>query len=187
MQTDTRNSIAGAGIGTIVGAGAGVAASKLVKLNPEKAWTNFVSEGQAKAILNHATKDVFESSTKEAKKGFLGSIKGLVKPAKQVNILEKADGALQHSEEFIKNSNAEGMAKYAKRWGLNFTEGETTAKQLVDQLSAKTAQAEDSFVNGLKKCRKANFIIAGAAILATAGAIVAKVIANKKSNTDKTV
>ena len=54
-------------IGAGIGAGAGIVAEKLIKANPMKPATNFVSNFQMKQILNKTAKDVFQMQPKGAK------------------------------------------------------------------------------------------------------------------------
>ncbi len=155
------NTSVGVGAGAVVGAGAGFVADKLIKIHPEKKWTNFVSDLQAKMILRKTAKDVFELKTKR-------------------NVLEQAQSALDNADNIAKAS-PKGLENLAKRFNLPFNES-SNAKSLLKNLEEKTDVACDIFANSMKKQRKANFIIAGAMALGAVAAVVAKGIKASKED-----
>ena len=156
MEIQQRNTVIGAGVGAGAGIVSGLIADKLT--NPAK----FVSNFQTSLINKKIAKDVFNKSTKG-------------------NMINVAQGAIDNSEQFIKNAKTNGIKNFASRWGFAFEEGKTTAKELVDQLKSKQDIAKDSFAKMFKKCRKGNLIAAGVAAGVAAGALIGKLISSKKA------
>ena len=155
------NTSVGVGASALIGGCAGLAADKLVKINPDKKWTNFVSDLQAKIILKKTTKDVFELKTKR-------------------NVLSQAQGALDNADNIAK-ANKKGLENLAKRFNLPFND-ESNAKSLLKNLSDKTDVACETFASSMKKQRKANFVIAGAMAFAAVAAVVINKIKDNKED-----
>lgn len=178
METNTRNTMMGAGVGVGIGTAAGIAADKLIKEQKGKAWTSFVSGAQKSHITNRVTKDVFEIAPK---KDIKETIKGIFVENKNSNILDKAHRALMNSDEITKNAKTNGLKNLAERFNLTFEAGKTNAKELITELATKEVTALNKTIKLREICRKANFIAAGVVVLGTLGALIGRAVSHKNS------
>ena len=139
--------------GIAAGIGAGLIADKAIRMNPYKAWTNFITNKQAGFVLKQTAKDVFQINTNK-------------------NIIEKANGALINSDGIAKASK-KGLENLAKRFNLAFNES-STSQTILSELQSKTDDAMTLFAKKCKTMRTFNFVALGAIAFGLATAVINK-------------